>query len=205
MWLYYPNPKRIGADHGLFKIAHLVYWWICWGEYAVRFKLGTLRMGHWFLHNKGSQPARIVFFHLISSPFPTAFGHPILVMCHHAPYQHGIVHFAFSPWRKMVSHLCHKPCSYSIRHNWEVLASFSDTHPSPSSYFWWYGYGGFLKWGILKIIGFNTKIVQFGMIWGYPHFRNLPYMVMQLYTHQFPTRRLIAYQNYPHGRWWYFY
>ena len=29
--------------------------------------------------------------------------------------------------------------------------------------------GGFLKWGMTKTIGFNTKIVLFGMIWGYPH------------------------------------
>jgi hypothetical protein len=35
-------------------------------------------------------------------------------------------------------------------------------------------YGGVLKCGIPKIIGFNTKIVLFRMIWGY-HFRKPPY------------------------------
>ena len=36
---------------------------------------------------------------------------------------------------------------------------------------------GFLKWGIPKTIGFNTKTVQFLMIWGYPNFRKPPYII----------------------------
>jgi hypothetical protein len=39
-------------------------------------------------------------------------------------------------------------------------------------------YGGFLKWGIPKFpwdtMGFNTKMVQFRMIWGYSHSRKPP-------------------------------
>ena len=27
----------------------------------------------------------------------------------------------------------------------------------------------FLSWGVLKTMGCNTKIVDFSMIWGYPH------------------------------------
>jgi hypothetical protein len=29
-----------------------------------------------------------------------------------------------------------------------------------------------LKWGILKIMAFNTQMLEFPMIWGYPYLKN---------------------------------
>ena len=48
---------------------------------------------------------------------------------------------------------------------------------------------GFPKMGMPKTIGFNTKTVQFEMIWGYPHFRKPPcvciYIWVILYSYIF--------------------
>ena len=40
-------------------------------------------------------------------------------------------------------------------------------------------YGGFLKWGIPKIVGLSGKILLKWMIWGYPDFGKPPYLFEQ--------------------------
>ena len=46
-------------------------------------------------------------------------------------------------------------------------------------------YGGFLKWSYLKTTGFNTEMLSFWMIQGFPHFRKRPYIYIHTYIHTY--------------------
>ena len=79
-----------------------------------------------------------------------------------------------------------------------------------------YSYGGFLKWGTPKTIGFNTKVVYIiWMIWDILHFRKFPYThtyiyiriyiymyiytytdIVYIYTHVYVYRRMYPPQNF---------